>query len=262
MKPLLGVREKISGRLDFALGLSGILVAVAIWCFLTYGGHLRPLFLPSPSQLYESLAEFNSQGWLLSAIWRSFIRVSLALVIVIAIGVPIGILMGAFTPVDALLRKLVNGAKSVPTTGLVGLIVLWFSIEEKAKIVFLFLGSIFYMIILVRQAVRSVNEDFLKVAIDIGATRWQLIWKILLPGALPAIWEAIAVCNGIMWTYIVLAEFINNSEDQIGVGYLLYIGSRTQESGKVFGILLVVAIISASTDWLLGVVKRRFFAWS
>ena len=255
------VRSALSPRADFLIGMAGIVTLIAIWCWVTYGGHVKPLFLPSPTQICESYAEFNDRGWLLRAIEGSVTRVVKALLLVIAIGVPVGILMGAFTSVDAFLRKIVNGSKSVPTTGIVGLIVLWFGIEERAKMVFLFLGAIFYMIILVRSAVLNVNEDYIRVATDIGAKPFEMIRKVLIPGALPQIWDAIAVCTGIMWTYIVLAEYINGNEEQIGLGYLLNIGSRTQDSGKVFCILLLVALISSLTDFGLGWIRKRFLNW-
>lgn len=258
---LFTVRGKLSPRVDLAIGLFGIVVIVAIWSFVSYGGHVKPLFLPTPTAMWEAMLEFHERDWLIPAIIRSTWRVTKALFLVIMIGVPIGMLMGAFAPFDALLRKVVNGAKSVPTTGLVGLIVLWFSVEEKAKIVFLFLGAIFYMILLVRNAVHNVRQDYLDVASDIGASRSQLVRKVLLPAAMPHIWEAIAVCNAIMWTYIVLAEFINNSEEQLGIGYLLYIGSRTQDSAKVFVTLAVVGVISAFTDWAFHLVRRKLFPW-
>lgn len=255
------VRGKLSPKLDFGIGLSGILTVVLVWCWLTYGGHIKPFFLPTPTAIFESYQEFIERDWLLRAVLGSFFRVLKSLALVIAIGVPIGILMGAFAPIDAFLRKLVNSGKSVPTTGIVGLIVLWFGIEERAKIVFLFLGAIFYMILLVRSAVLNVSEDYIKVAYDIGANPAQTIRKVLLPGALPQIWDAIAVCSGIMWTYIVLAEYINGNEEQLGLGYLLNIGSRTQDSGKVFGVLLLVALISALTDYGLGWIRRRYLNW-
>lgn len=255
------VRERLSPRADFLYGLSGIAVLVVLWCTLTYGGMVKPLFLPKPSGIWEGLVSFQDRHWLFPAIWQSFWRVLRSLALVIVVGVPIGVLMGAFAPADAFLRKIVNAGKSIPTTGIVGLIVLWFSIEERAKIVFLFIGAIFYMIILVKNAVQNVNEDYERVALDIGANRWQLITRVMLPAALPQIWDAIAVCNGIMWTYIVLAEFINSNEEQLGLGYLLYIGSRTQASGKVFAALLLIGIISTVTDWALQLVRKRFLNW-
>lgn len=258
---LFDIRGPLTADTDFAIGLAGIATLVAVWCFLTYGGHVKPLFLPSPTGIWEGLVELHRKDWLLPAIARSSWRVAQSLLLVSAIGMPLGILMGAFSPVDAFLRKIVNGGKSIPTTGLVGLIVLWFSIEERAKIVFLFLGAIFYMILLVKNAILSVNEDFIRVAADIGATRWQIIWKVLLPGALPQIWDAIAVCSGIMWTYIVLAEYINSNQENLGLGFLLSVSSRTNESGQVFGTLIVIGLISSITDWLLNSVRRRFLNW-
>jgi NitT/TauT family transport system permease protein len=255
------IRGRLSHRVDLLIGLAGIATLVLVWCVVTYGGYVKPLFLPRPTDIWVGLTEFHQRGWLFPAVGRSFWRVTQSLGWVILIGVPIGLLMGAFAPVDAFLRKVVNGGKSVPTTGIVGLIVLWFSIEERAKIVFLFLGAIFYMVILVKNAVLTVNSEYLKVALDIGASRWQMISRVLLPGALPQIWDAIAVCNGIMWTYIVLAEFINSNEEQLGLGYLLFLGSRAQDSGKVFGVLILIGLISSLTDWAMQSVRKRFLNW-
>ncbi len=255
------VRGKLSPRTDLIISLTGIAVVIAVWCAVTYGGLVKPLFLPTPTGIWEGLADYQSRSWLLPAILHSLWRVTQSLFLVVLFGVPLGVLMGAFAPIDALLRKIVNGAKSVPTTGVVGLIVLWFSVEERAKIVFLFIGAIFYMIILVKNAVQTVNEDYLRVATDIGATPWQTVTRVILPGALPQIWDAIAVCNGIMWTYIVLAEYINSSEEQLGLGYLLYMGTRTQESGKVFATLIVIGLVSSLTDWVLQAVRKRFLNW-
>lgn len=255
------VREPLSPKKDFVIGVSGIATFVVVWCFLTYGGHMKPLFLPSPTLIWDGAMDYWNRGWLQSAIIRSSMRVLLSLGLVILVGVPFGVLMGAFTPFDAFFRKIVNAAKSIPTTGIVGLVVLWFSVEEKAKIVFLFLGAVFYMIVLVKNAVTSVRDDYLRVAEDLGASSWQVLTKVLIPGALPQIWDAVAVANGIMWTYIVLAEFINSNENQLGVGYLLYLGSRTQDSGKVFAALIVIGLVSTFSDWILQLVKKRFFAW-
>lgn len=239
----------------------GIALLVGVWCLLTYGGFVKPLFLPPPSEVLRGLNHFNDLGWLFPAIERSFVRVIIALALVVIIGVPIGVLMGSYSILDSAMSRIVNGFKAVPPTGLIGLIILWFSIEEKAKVVFLFLGSIFYMILLARNAILAVREDYLVVARDMGASGGQILRRVLIPAALPQIWEAIIICNGIMWTYILLAEFINSNQDQIGLGYLLQVGSRTFQSGQVYGTLILIGIIAYFTDWLLKLVQKRFFAW-
>ncbi len=255
------VRVPVSRSKDLLFGWLGLAILIGLWCGLTYGGFIKPLFLPPPTDVYRGLAHFSDMGWLLPAIVRSSFRVLVALGLVVLLGVPLGVLMGAYGPLDSGLNRIINGFKAVPPTGLIGLIILWFSVEEKAKIVFLFLGSIFYMILLARNAVLAVREDFLTVARDMGATGSQTLRKVIIPAALPQIWEAIIICNGIMWTYIVLAEYINSSQDQIGLGYLLQIGSRTFQSGQVYGTLILIGAIAYFTDWTLKQVQKRFFAW-
>jgi ABC-type nitrate/sulfonate/bicarbonate transport system permease component len=198
------------------------------------------------------------QGLLVPAIKNSFWRVTKALGLVALIGIPGGVLMGMFTPMDALLRKIVSGAKSVPPSGILGLVVLWFGTENRGKIVFLFLGAIFFMIILVKNAVRGVSEDYVRVVIDLGASRWQTLRHVLLPGALPQIWDALAVCNGIMWTYIVLVEFLNAnlSPDNLGLGVLLRSSQITNHPGEVFATLILIALISSLTDFLFQLVRK------
>ena len=254
-------RGLLTRRIDLILGVAGLGALVAAWCLLTYGRVVPSLFLPTPSSIWEGLGDYSRRGWLWRSVLRSFTRVLRALCLVALVGVPLGTLMGAFRPVEALLHRIVGAAKSVPTTAITGVVVLWFGIDEVGKTVFLFLGAIFFMIILVRDAVDAVPDDYVRVALDLGASKAQLIWQVLLPGALPRIWEAIIVCNGIMWTYIVLAEFIGSNAEQLGLGYLLQIGSRTQDSGKVFGIIIIIAAISSLTDFILQVFGKRFLAW-
>lgn len=257
----LPFRGHLSHRAELVLGLVGLGMLVGAWCVVTYGGVVPKLFLPTPNGIWEGLLDYHRKMWLWLSLARSFTRVLKALGLVILVGVPVGILMGAFRPLDALLQKIVGAAKSVPTTAISGVVVLWFGIEEVGKTVYLFLGAIFFMIIMVRDAVLAVPADYVTVALDLGANPRQLITRVLLPGALPRIWEAIIVCNGIMWTYIVLAEFLSSNAEQLGLGFLLQLGLRTQDSGKVFGIIIIIAAISSLTDLGLQAFRRRYLDW-
>jgi NitT/TauT family transport system permease protein len=254
-------RKTLSPRSDLVIGMAGIGSLVGVWCLVTYSGLIPSNFLPSPTGIWDGFVDLYNRDWLFLAIWRSFWRVSRAMLLVIVIGVPIGLAMGAFTPIDAFLRKIVNGAKSVPPTGLIGLIVLWFGIGEEGKVVYLFIGAILFMIILVKNAIQGVNEEYVKVAVDIGASPSQIVTRVLLPGALPQIWEAVKVCNGIMWTYIVLVEFVSANEDQLGLGYLLSFGSKSHNTPMVFASLLIIALISSFTDFVLNQIRKKWFNW-
>lgn len=184
---------------------------------------------------------------------------------IILVGVPLGVLIGSFPPADAFTRKLINGGKAVPVTALIGLIFLWFGFSEQGKIFYLFIGAIFYMTILVKNAIVCVSEDYVRVALDLGANNRQVVWRVLLPGAWPQIWDAIAVCSGIMWTYIILAEYVSPTMESLGIGYLLYnanrVGGSGNGAGKTFAIIIIVALISSLTDYVLTRVRKRFFNW-
>jgi len=259
------IRGVLSARTDLFFGIIGILVVIGLWCLLTYGGFVIPLALPSPTGIWRSLVFLqtnpNHEPWLIPSIWRSFWRVTRALFLVTLVGVPVGVAIGAFPQVDAFVRKIINGGKAVPISGMLALTTLWFGFDEKGMVIFIFLGALFYMIILTKNAIASVNGEYVRVALDLGGNQWQVIWKVLLPGALPQIWDAIAVCNGIMWTYIVLAELVNASANTLGLGFLIQLGTRTQQSGMVYGALIIIAVISSLTDFVLQRIRKRFLNW-
>ncbi len=255
------VRGRLPPRTDAVIGFTGVGVFLALWCALSYS-HLVSLYtLPTPTKLGEKFIALYQSGQLVVPALRSLWRVTQALFLVTVIGVPVGMLMGAFAPVDAFLRKLINGGKAVPVTGLSALVMVVMGLGEKGKIFYIFLGAIFYMVILVKNAVAGVNEEYTRVALDLGATREQIIWRVLFFGALPQIWDAVAVCNGIMWTYIVLAEFLGNDVPTRGLGGVLQDGQRLAEPPQVYCMLIVIAVISSLTDFLLHLIRRRFFNW-
>lgn len=257
----LSIRGHISPRMDALLGFTGILIFVFVWCVLSYGNIVNHFALPTPTSIGRTFARLYESGQLLMPIARSLWRVLRALLFVTIIGVPIGILMGTFAPIDAFLRKLVNGAKAVPITGLTALVTIWMGLEEQGKVFYIFLGAVFYMIILVKNAILCVNEEYTKVALDLGANRRQIVSRVLFFGALPQIWEAVAVCSGIMWTYIVLAEFLNSSTTNQGLGGVLQNGLRLSEPPQVYCMLIVIAVISSLTDFVLHLIRRKFFYW-
>jgi ABC-type nitrate/sulfonate/bicarbonate transport system permease component len=232
------------------------------WTLVARLAWVTPIFLPSPLDALESLQDFAEKGWLGSAIVHSYGRILIALASVSAVAIPLGILVGAFSWLNNATRLVIEGAKTIPISGLLGLIVLWFGIDDQAKIVFLMLGSFFYLLSLVRNAIASVEPEWVEIAQQNGASRWQVIVTVLIPASLPQIWQAICINHGIMWTYVVLAEFINSSQENIGLGYLIYISARTQRTAGVFGAMFLIVALASFADYLFVVFGRRFlFPW-
>jgi NitT/TauT family transport system permease protein len=208
--------------------------------------------------MIEGTAELIRRGLFFEALQISTLRIAKALLWVLAIGVPVGVILGSFPAFDAFFRHPVDAFKAVPVTAIAPLVILWYGVDEKAKIVFLFLGAIFYMILLTKNAVLSVREEYVKTAVDLGAGRARVIATVLLPGALPQIWQGIIVSNAIMWTYIILAEMLSGGS---GLGYLINTAGRLQRSDQVYALIILISLLVVGLEWILRSIQRRFIRW-
>jgi len=257
--PLFRVRAGVPPHTRMILGWGMVALLLLVWVVVTSAHLVLPLMLPTPAAIVQGAAELVHKGELLPSVRDTLWRIWQALLLVMAIGIPLGVLMGSFGILDSALEPIVSGLKGVPTTAFIGLVILWFGVEERAKIVFLFVGAIFYMLLLVRDSILEVREEYVLTALDLGAGGARTVLSVLIPGAMPRVWDGIIVCNGIMWTYVVLAEYSLNAKS--GLGYLINIGGRQQRSDYVFAAVILIAAISVFTDWVLRRVKARWFAY-
>ena len=166
--------------------------------------------------------------------------------------------MGTFPPVKHFLTPTLDPLRFLPISALVPLTIVWFGIDERQKIFFLFMGTFVYMLPLVVEAVERVEEVYLQTAVTLGATKAQILTKVLIPGALPAIGEALRVMNGIGWTYVILAEVINA---QYGLGALITVAGKRSHVDQIFALVLVILAIGLVSDWILRRLNGALFHW-
>ncbi len=263
--------EPVSSGQRYGLGAAGLLTALVVWSVLAVSGVVRPegalvtensYFLPAPWEVLGGLGEMLQAekrelnlGW---AALASVKRVAMALVAVVVIGLPVGILMGSSSKVNAFLGPLVDPLRSAPVVAVLPIIVLWFGIDEKSKVVFLWLGASVFFIPMVRDAIAAVPQHHLTLARDLGATPFEAIRHSVIPLAMPRIVDAVIVAVGIEWTYITVAEFVNARE---GLGYLIQTHKRLGANYKVFGGILVILLLALVTDQLLKLAKRKLYPW-
>jgi ABC-type nitrate/sulfonate/bicarbonate transport system permease component len=243
------------------LGLGSILAVLVLWTLLSASGWLSKNQLPSPWAVAQALAylgwyEGNSQ--LASATMWSVGRVAAASGLVILIGIPLGVLMGASPRINAIFSPLIDPFRSAPVAALLPIMVMWFGIGEFMKIAFLFVGSIVYLTPLVRDAIRAVPEGYLISAQDIGATPWECIRKVLLPLAMPRIMDAVIVGVSVSWTYITVAEYVNAQE---GLGQLIANARRLSATDQVFAGIIVIMAVALLTYQALMALKRSLYKW-
>jgi NitT/TauT family transport system permease protein len=241
-----------------ALGLVMPALVLGAWCAVTYGGFAPPDFLPSPTEVVRGTLQLFIDYDLWGAIVTSSRRILLAFVLASAVAVPLGVLMGSFEPINRLFEPIVAPLRYMPISAFIPLLILWFGIYEKQKIAFLFLGVFVYLLPVVVTAIRAVPEELVQTARTLGASKLQVVRTVLLPGALPEIFDSFRVMNAILWTYVILAEAVNAEG---GLGYMVELARTHQKASWSFAGLLVIGGIGLLTDFLIKSVSGLLFRW-
>jgi NitT/TauT family transport system permease protein len=253
------IRERVTNSTARQLALAGIATFIGVWCALTYGGLMPRVILPSPTAVLRAFPYLHQEEALVRSAGYSLYRVTMGFALSGLVAIPLGLLMGTFPKVKHFLAPLVDPLRFLPISALVPLFLVWFGIEETMKIMLLFVGTFVYLLPLVVEAVENVDDVYLQTAATLGATRWQVIYHVLIPGSLPAIGEAVRVMNGIGWTYVILAELVN---PHYGLGALITVAGKRGHVDWIFAGIIVILLIGVLTDQIIRLVNRQLFRWS
>jgi len=254
----LEIREAVSNHRARTLTLAGVGVFFGLWCVASYARLVPPIILPSPTDVLKAFPVLHFQEALVRSAGWSFYRVTMGFALAAVVAIPLGILMGAFPAVKHFFAPVVDPLRFLPISALVPLTIVWFGIEEAQKVIFLFMGTVVYLLPLVVEAVEKVDEVYLQTATTLGATRRQILRHVLVPGSLPAIGEALRVMNGIGWTYVILAEVINA---RYGLGALIQVAGKRSHVDQIFALVLVILVIGVVSDQVIRFVNQRLFFW-
>ncbi len=252
------LRTPLPRSVSLWLGFVAPSAVLVGWCVATYGGLAPPDFLPSPTEVLRGTLQLFMQHELGSAILISARRIALAFLLASALALPLGVLMGAFEPLNRIFEPVMAPLRYMPISAFIPLLILWFGIYEKQKIAFLFLGVFVYLLPVVVSAIRLVPEELVQTALTLGASRQQVIRTVLIPAALPEIFDSFRVMNAISWTYVILAEAVNPER---GLGYMVELARTHQKASWSFAGLLVIGGIGLTTDFLIRFASQLLFRW-
>ncbi|MDQ3755170.1 MAG: ABC transporter permease [Acidobacteriota bacterium] len=255
---LFAVRAPLPRSKAAALGFVAPALVLGLWCLISYGGLAPPDFLPSPTEVLRGTLQLFFQYDLTAAILISTKRIALAFLLASALALPLGVLMGTFDPVNRFFEPIVAPLRYMPISAFIPLLILWFGIYEKQKIAFLFLGVFVYLLPVVVTAVRLVPEEYVQTALTLGASKFQVIRTVLIPAALPEIFDSFRVMNAISWTYVILAEAVN---PEYGLGYMVELARTHQKASWSFAGLIVIGGIGLLTDLLIKTLSNLLFRW-
>ena len=257
-RSLFGIRSQLPSSTALVLGFVAPILVIAGWCIVSYGGFVAPDFLPTPTEVVRGTIQLFLHYDLATAILISARRIALAFLLASALALPLGILMGTFDPINRFFEPIMAPLRYMPISAFIPLLILWFGIYEKQKIAFLFLGVFVYLLPVVVSAIRLVPEELVQTALTLGASKFQVIRTVLLPAALPEIFDSFRVMNAIAWTYVILAEAVNPEH---GLGYMVELARTHQKASWSFAGLLVIGGIGLLTDFMIRALSGLLFRW-
>jgi len=255
---LMQIRGEIR-RSWYVGGITGTFAfALALWSAASWGGWVQATFLPTPAQVLEQLGNqfVSAEFW--HHVGISVFRVSMGFLLACVIGVPLGLLAGTFRFAESIVLPSSEFIRYMPATAFVPLIMVWAGIGEMAKILVIFLGCVFQIILMTADNVRSVPGDLLQVSYTLGATRRQAIDHVLLRAVMPDLMNTMRMMIGWAWTYLIVAELVAASS---GLGFSILKAQRFLNTDVIFVGIIVIGLLGLLTDRLFALCHKRFFPW-
>lgn len=239
-------------------GLIPFAAIVVIWYGITGTGLIDPVFLPSPTNVFLSFVELGTSDFILTHLLPSILRVSIAFLISLAIAFPLGILSGQIPVMEKLVHPLFGFTRYLPVASIVPLCILWFGVGDAQKIAVITIGVVFQLVLLLAYDSASVPKELIESGWTFGLKRYQILRRIVVPYAMPAIWDHMRISAGWAWSYLVLAELVAGNS---GVGYFIVQSQRYLETDKVFAGIVFIGILGVLTDLLFRLSAKRLFKW-
>ncbi len=238
-------------------------VVVALWIGVTSSGMVRDLFLPGPVDVWGGFVELVQDGYkgrpLLEHIGISLFRVLTGFLSGALIGTALGLGMGYMPKLNAIASPFIEFLRPLPQLAYLVLLIIWLGIGETSKITMLFLAALPVSAIAARDGVANVPLERVRVALTLGAGRWQVFRHVIMPSALPEILVGARLAAGIVYGTLIAAEIIAGSD---GIGWMILDAGRFLRSDYVFAGIGIIGLAGIGLDRLLVLLERRAVHWA
>ncbi|WP_348756005.1 ABC transporter permease [uncultured Aquincola sp.] len=255
MKPLTPVPRGTR----FVLGLAFFVLFFAVWAFVTLGGHVSKTFLADPLTMLRSgwtlLTEMGFAVDIGMTVWRVVGGFAIAAVLAL----PLGVLMGAYKPIEAFFEPFISFARYLPASAFIPLLILWAGLGEAQKLSVIFIGSFFNLVLMIAVAVGNTRRDLVEAAYTLGCGDRGVVARVLIPGAAPEIAEILRMVLGWAWTYVIVAELIGASS---GIGHMITDSQALLATDQIIFGIIVIGLIGLLSDLLFKWANRRMFRWA
>lgn len=240
-----------------------VVLLVAFWWLATHLGWIRDLFLPTPEKIFSafvSAMKGDIQGGkaLPEHFMWSMIRVFSAFFLAVLTAVPVGVAMGVSRVMRGIFDPPIEFYRPLPPLAYLPLIVIWFGIDETAKIILIYLACFAPLAMAARAGVKSVTIEQINAAYSMGASKWQVIWHVIVPAALPEILTGMRIAIGFGWTTLVAAEMVAATE---GLGQMVLNASNFLRTDIVIMGIIVIGVVAYLFDLLMRRIEQWLVPW-
>jgi NitT/TauT family transport system permease protein len=240
------------------------IVGVAVlWWAVTRGAPeeriLGPATLPSPEETFSTFPSLWVDRALTRNTFASLRRVILGFGLAALVGVPLGVLAGCFSWFGALFTPISIFGRNIPIAALIPLTFSFFGIGELQKVMFIFLASVAFIMSDAARAVMDVDRRYIDTAYTLGAKRRQVILKVLVPLALPDVFNSLRLLFGLAFGYIMLAELVKFGGEAGGLGDIIITSQRRGPKEHILLVLLIIPVVALAIDRILFWIQRELF---
>ncbi|MBU6186957.1 MAG: ABC transporter permease [Cyanobacteria bacterium REEB444] len=230
-------------------GLMGISVAVPLflWWLVTNLGQIDSKFLPSPGTVLQAFQRLWSTGELQKDTIASLGRVGAGFFLAAVFSIPLGVLMGSFASIRALLEPIFGLMRYMPAPAFIPLFILYLGIGEEPKIMLIFIGVFFFNALMAMDTVKFVPKDLIEATYMLGGNRSQTLLQVIFPHVLPGILDACRINLAAAWQLVIVSELIAATE---GLGRRISVAGRFLKTDEIFVGLIVIGVIGLTFDLL------------
>ena len=243
------------------LGLqtASLLLPLLVWLLIGSAGVIDESFLPTPAAVIASLGEMARSGILFLDISASTWRVLAGFFLATVVAVPIGILMGSYPSVRALCEPLIAMLRYMPAAAFIPLLIIYLGIGEEPKIALIFLGTVYFNILMVMDAVKFVPEELIETTLTLGANTRQLLIQVISRYSLPSIIDTLRINIATSWNLVVVAELV---AAEVGLGKRIQLAQRFFRTDQIFAELIVLGLIGFAIDMAFRLLLRTTCRWA
>lgn len=235
-------------------------VILVTWLGLTSLGIVSPLFLPSLPSLFKALYVGLIRGGILPDLGMTLYRVVIGFALGFMVGVPLGILMGVNERIYASIEVVIDFFRSLPAMALFPLFLLVFGLGDKPKIGIAFYATLLFMAINTVYGVRNCKEMRVMVARTFGASKTQILRKVILPSSLPGIFAGIRVSVSLAVVVVVVSEMFMGTVH--GLGQRIYDASLMYRIPEMYAAILITGLLGYMLNKMCFLLERRFVHWA